>query len=238
MPESDSAELTPACKENLDKPKDPDREKKAEKKAKKAAEGKTGDDFPAGDKPAETTLADKPAEGTVRLWPIRHHPAPEAEKAITPYAKFAYVDVDTGVKPVDALLNLFTSKSYNMERFRSRAFSKLIKQTLQNEHFDIVNMEGSFVSLYLPLVRSLTKVPVISRQPNVEWEIWERLAQNETSPLKRWYIALLARRMKTFEIQHMPAFDEVYAITDSDAKAFSQHRLQTCGGIACGNGPG
>ena len=50
-----SAELTPACKENLDKPKDPEREKKkAEKKAKKAAEGKTGDK-PAGDKPAETT---------------------------------------------------------------------------------------------------------------------------------------------------------------------------------------
>jgi len=60
-----TAELTPACKEELAKPKDPDREKKkAEKKAKKAAEGKTGDkpagDKPAGDKPAET----KPAEGT------------------------------------------------------------------------------------------------------------------------------------------------------------------------------
>jgi hypothetical protein len=51
-----SAELTPACKESLDKPKDP--AKKAEKKAKKAAEGKSGDK-PAGDKPAET----KPAEG-------------------------------------------------------------------------------------------------------------------------------------------------------------------------------
>ena len=60
-----TAELTPACKEELAKPKDPDREKKkAEKKAKKGAEGKTGDkpagDKPAGDKPAET----KPAEGT------------------------------------------------------------------------------------------------------------------------------------------------------------------------------
>ena len=52
-----SAELTPACKESLDKPKDPEREKKkAEKKAKKAAEGKSGDK-PAGDKPA----GDKPA---------------------------------------------------------------------------------------------------------------------------------------------------------------------------------
>ena len=58
-----SAELTPACKEILDKPKDPEREKKkAEKKAKKAAEGKTGDK-PAGDKPAEAKPTDKPAEG-------------------------------------------------------------------------------------------------------------------------------------------------------------------------------
>ena len=59
-----SAELTPACKENLDKPKDPEREKKkAEKKAKKAAEGKSGDK-PAGDKPAgDKPAGDKPAEG-------------------------------------------------------------------------------------------------------------------------------------------------------------------------------
>jgi hypothetical protein len=60
-----SAELTPACKESLDKPKDPEREKKkAEKKAKKAAEGKSGDK-PAGDKPAgDKPAGDKPAEGT------------------------------------------------------------------------------------------------------------------------------------------------------------------------------
>jgi hypothetical protein len=55
-----SAELAPACKEFLDKPKDPEREKKkAEKKAKKASEGKSGDK-PAGEAPADT----KPAEGT------------------------------------------------------------------------------------------------------------------------------------------------------------------------------
>ena len=62
-----SAELTPACKESLDKPKDPEREKKkaekkAEKKAKKAADGKSGNK-PAGDKPAESKPADKPTEG-------------------------------------------------------------------------------------------------------------------------------------------------------------------------------
>lgn len=54
------AELAPACKEWLDKPKesrDKDKEARKEKKAKKE-EAK-----PAGDKPAEAKPADKPAEG-------------------------------------------------------------------------------------------------------------------------------------------------------------------------------
>ena len=53
-----SSELSPACKEFVDKPKEPKSDaekaaKKAEKKAKKAA----------GEKPAEAKPEDKPAEG-------------------------------------------------------------------------------------------------------------------------------------------------------------------------------
>ena len=56
-----SAELAPACKEFVDKPKEGKSEadkaaKRAEKRAKKAA------DKPAGDKPAEMQPEDKPAD--------------------------------------------------------------------------------------------------------------------------------------------------------------------------------
>ena len=61
------AELTPACKEWLDKPKEErekDKEARKEKKAKKD-EGKPAGDKPAGDKPADKGAAkpagDKPA---------------------------------------------------------------------------------------------------------------------------------------------------------------------------------
>jgi hypothetical protein len=56
-----SAEVTPACKEYLDKPKE---EKDKDKAARKEKKGKKDEGKPAGDKPAEDKPADKPAEGT------------------------------------------------------------------------------------------------------------------------------------------------------------------------------
>jgi len=55
-----SAEVTPACKEYLDKPKE---EKDKDKEARKAKKGKKDEGKPAGDKPAEAKPVDKPAEG-------------------------------------------------------------------------------------------------------------------------------------------------------------------------------
>lgn len=52
-----SAEVTPACKEYLDKPKE---EKDKDKEARK---GKKDEGKSAGDKPAEAKPVDKPAEG-------------------------------------------------------------------------------------------------------------------------------------------------------------------------------
>jgi hypothetical protein len=54
------AEVTPACKEYLDKPKE---EKDKDKEARKAKKAKKDEGKPAGDKPAEAKPVDKPAEG-------------------------------------------------------------------------------------------------------------------------------------------------------------------------------
>lgn len=54
------AELTPACKEWLDKPKEA---KEKEKEARKEKKAKKEEAKPAGDKPAEAKSDDKPADG-------------------------------------------------------------------------------------------------------------------------------------------------------------------------------
>jgi len=64
-----SAEVTPACKEYLDKPKE---EKDKDKEARKAKKGKKDEGKPAGDKPAEAKPVDKPAEGAA---PVPAEPA-------------------------------------------------------------------------------------------------------------------------------------------------------------------
>ena len=57
--------------------------------------------------------------------------------------------------------------------------SELIK-LLSNESFDVVQLEGTFVGPYIASIRKVFKGLVSLRMHNVEFEIWQRLAQNDT----------------------------------------------------------
>jgi glycosyltransferase involved in cell wall biosynthesis len=48
------------------------------------------------------------------------------------------------------------------------------------------------------------------------------LACNEGNPLKKWYLNLLAKRLKKFEKQQLNNFDGIAAITKNDALAFKE----------------
>ena len=63
------------------------------------------------------------------------------------------IDVDLRVKPLNALLNLFTKKSYNIERFISRDFTKRLTEVLKSEHFDIVQLEMLHMTPYIETIR-------------------------------------------------------------------------------------
>src|ERR1700723_1317056 len=82
------------------------------------------------------------------------------------------VTIDTDVKPLPALIALFTGKSYNISRFKSEDFSKKLTATLKNESFDIIHLEGLYLAPYLPVIRQYNKAPVIMRAHNIEWKIW------------------------------------------------------------------
>ena len=59
------------------------------------------------------------------------------------------VDVDTRLSPVKALKNLlFSSLPYNVERFVSPAVRAKLAELLEQEAFDVVQMEGTFVAWY------------------------------------------------------------------------------------------
>ena len=133
------------------------------------------------------------------------------------------IDVDLTVKPLNAFLNLFTRKSYHAERFISEDFKKRLAAVLDKEQFDVVQLEVLFMAPYVETIRQHSKAMIVLRAHNVEHKIWERIAKDTKSPLKRWYINHLAKTLKEFELNALETVDGVAAITRKDAAFFRKY---------------
>ena len=133
------------------------------------------------------------------------------------------IDVDLTVKPLNAFLNLFTRKSYHAERFISEEFKKRLAEVLDKEQFDVVQLEVLFMAPYVETIRRHSKAMIVLRAHNVEHKIWERIAKDTKSPLKRWYINHLAKTLKEFELNALETVDGVAAITRKDAAFFRKY---------------
>lgn len=143
-----------------------------------------------------------------------------------PNVQLITVAVDTRLSPIKALRNLLTSKlPYNIERFVSPAVENRLAELLRENEFDVVQIEGSLASWYVDTIKRLAPgLPVVLRAHNVEYTIWQMLAEREANLLKRVYLRHLAHRLQRFEETTLPKFDAVAAITEPD-----QRRLRALG---------
>ncbi|MBR0323510.1 MAG: hypothetical protein IIX06_03325 [Bacteroidales bacterium] len=57
------------------------------------------------------------------------------------------VDIDLRIKPIDAFKNLFTDKSYHVERFISEDFRKKLIEVLKKDRYDIVQLEMTLIAI-------------------------------------------------------------------------------------------
>ncbi|MFM1874758.1 MAG: hypothetical protein RL266_495, partial [Bacteroidota bacterium] len=135
------------------------------------------------------------------------------------------VEMDTRIKPLDAFLNLFSSRSYNIERFFSQEFDKKLTEILKNDEFDIIHLESIFCTPYLNTIRAHSKAKIIVRAHNIEFRIWDQLATQEANPLKKWYLNLLASRLKNYEVDILNKVDGIVAITKDDAEGLKHLRI-------------
>ncbi|MCF8465469.1 MAG: glycosyltransferase family 4 protein [Flavobacteriales bacterium] len=127
------------------------------------------------------------------------------------------VEIDTRIKPLNALLNLFSTKSYNVERFYSQEFENRLVGILKASKFDIIHLESVFCTPYLNAIRLHSNAKIVVRAHNIEFEIWEQLTVQENNPVKRWYLKLLASRLKKYELHVLKMVDGIVAITKDDA---------------------
>ena len=139
----------------------------------------------------------------------------------TCFAKIHAVNVDTKVKPFNAFINLFSGKSYNTSRFENKNFRNKLIEILINNTFDIIHLDSLFVSMYIETIRMYSEAKIVMRAHNVEHLIWERIADNECKPLKKWYFSLLAKKLKTYEKERINKVDLLLPISEIDKKYFA-----------------
>lgn len=130
--------------------------------------------------------------------------------------KLESVYVDTEINIIDALSSLITSDSYNVSRFFSPDFDKLIIETLKKEKFDIIHLESLFMTPYISTIKRFSKAKIVLRSHNLEYMIWERLASSTNNKAKKVYLKILAKQLKNYEIDVINKVDGIASITDED----------------------
>lgn len=151
------------------------------------------------------------------------HNVSDLPKSYTEKTKFQSVFIDTSIKVKDAFINLFSDRSYNIDRFISSKFSDKLTEILRDEApYDFIIIESLFVTPYIKTIKANSKAKVILRAHNVEHKIWERISLNTGNLLKKKYIDLLAKRMKKYEIRTFKKLDAICAMTDVDVASFKE----------------
>jgi glycosyltransferase involved in cell wall biosynthesis len=150
---------------------------------------------------------------------FRHYIVPQKLKEIYQDIDcFETVDIDNYVKVLPTVKNfLFSRQPNHVQRFYHLSFADKIKEVIASFNPDVIQVESIYLSAYLPEIRQQTKAFTILRQHNVEHEIWKRMADAVKSPLKKFYLNNLAKRLKQYEETVWEQYDMLLAITPQDA---------------------
>jgi len=151
----------------------------------------------------------------------KHHVHPEEiPEEIRQTADFRFVEVSAAIHPIKALINLlFSSEPYTAVRFISEPFSQALKALLRASTFDLIQLEGTYLCPYIPLIRQYSGATVALRAHNIESEIWERSAA-AASGWKKLYFRNLSNRIRRFEQKWLNQYDLLIPITERDGDHF------------------
>ncbi|MDX2414141.1 MAG: hypothetical protein QNK33_03015, partial [Bacteroidales bacterium] len=113
---------------------------------------------------------------------------------------YTTIRINTRINPFSLLLNLiFSNKPYNILRYRSGKFTSYLTYLLTKVEYDIIQIEGINMTVFIDLLRSKSKARISYRAHNVESDIWKGLASGERRHLIRIYYKILAQRLIKYE---------------------------------------
>ena len=136
------------------------------------------------------------------------------------YKEIHVVALDNALKPLDAIRNLFSTDSYHISRFVCQDFREKLIELLNNNSFDVVQMETLYLAPYIDDIKKHSNAIVTMRAHNIEFEIWERITTNTKAIFKKWYLHYLTGKLKRFELDNLNKYDYLIAVSERDLKKF------------------
>lgn len=152
---------------------------------------------------------------------VRHHIEDETLESIyQDIYGFKTIDVDNRVTSIQLVQNFLLSKDPNhADRFYDVIFEQAVISTIQDFSPDVIQMESVFLATYLGVIKQNCNALNVLRMHNVEYQVWDRLAQQTKNPLKKFYLSDLASRIEKFEERVWQQYDLLLPITEVDALA-------------------
>ena len=129
--------------------------------------------------------------------------------------------VDTRFKVGDAIISLLKNNSYNISRFYSVDFKKLIIKTLENSNYDVIVLESLFTCNYIKTIKEYSSSKIILRSHNIEYKIWDKISIKSSNPFKKIYFKILSNQLKKYELKILKKIDGVACISDNYKNEFN-----------------
>lgn len=159
----------------------------------------------------------------ITMFTGKHRLTPEQLQQYNKMMEVHPVYVDSALSLRGLILNLlFSGKPYTASRFYSDNFRNKLVELLKNGTYDIVQLEGLYLTQYIEDIRKHSGALIALRAHNVEHEIWTRTATEESNILRKVYFSHLAKRIKRFELKALNRYDLLIPITERDNAQFKR----------------
>lgn len=153
--------------------------------------------------------------------PKHRKSATEIPAELSKIIRFIFIDTNTRIRLVQLIINLaFSNQPYNAIRFISKKFTTALTDLLQQETFDIIQLEGLYLKSYIPVIRKNHSGLLAYRAHNIESEIWHRMARTTQNIVKKRYLKILAGRLAFYENDMINRYDLLVPISANDLSWF------------------
>jgi len=136
--------------------------------------------------------------------------------------RFESAFIDTTPHIMDGIRSVFMRKSYHIERFNAKDMVSKLEHILKHETYDIIHLESIYVTPYLDVIRKYSKAKVVIRMHNIEHQIWERLADNESNPMMKMVYRINKKQLERVENTILNKTDGYMTISDPDFQYFQK----------------